>query len=91
MSTSQIWFWQQNRKQEPVRESIPIYAQQYEEGHVSKVEVVHQTEISCSNGHPTHYMKIRPVYDTYGYKEPGRVVCDRCGTTYLLSEPTLEE
>ena len=91
MTTNNLWFWMQNRKEEPVRESIPVYAQQYEEGYVSKVEVVHQTEISCSRGHPTHYMKIRPVYDTYGYKEPGRVVCELCGTLYRLMEPTLEE
>ena len=45
MSTNSLWFWQQNRKEEPVRESIPVYAKQYEEGYVSKVEVVHQTEI----------------------------------------------
>ena len=75
MSTNNLWFWQQNQKK-PVR---------------SLVEIVHQTEISCSRGHPTHYMTIRPVYDTYGYKEPGRIVCEKCGTTYLLSEPTLEE
>ena len=91
MSTNNLWFWQQNRKEEPVRESIPVYAKQYEEGYVSKVEIVHQTEISCSRGHDIHYMKIRPIYDTYGYKEQGRVVCDQCGTTYLLSENTLEE
>jgi len=36
-------------------------------------------------------MKIRPVYDTYGYKEPGRIVCEKCGTLYRLMEPTLEE
>jgi uncharacterized Zn-finger protein len=36
-------------------------------------------------------MTIRPVYDTYGYKEPGRVVCELCGTLYRLMEPTLEE
>ena len=75
MTTNNLWFWQQNQKK-PVR---------------SLVEIVHQTEISCSKGHNTHYMKIKEVYDTYGYKEPGRVVCEWCGTTYLLSEPTLEE
>ena len=75
-STNSLWFWQQNRKE-------PMPAQQ--------VEIVHQTEISCSKGHNTHYMKIKEVYDTYGYKEPGRAVCECCGTTYLLSEPTLEE
>ena len=75
MTTNNLWFWQQNQKK-PVR---------------SLVEIVHQTEISCSKGHNTHYMTIKEVYDTYGYKEPGRVVCEWCGTTYLLSEPTLEE
>ena len=75
MTTNNLWFWQQNQKK-PVR---------------SLVEIVHQTEISCSRGHDIHYMKIRPIYDTYGYKEQGRVVCDQCGTTYLLSENTLEE
>ena len=86
MSTNSLWFWQQNRK-----ESVPVYAQQYAEGYVSKIKIVHQTEVSCSRGHPTHYMKIRPVYDTYGYKEEGRVVCEMCGTNYILSEHTLEE
>ena len=36
MSTNNLWFWQQNRKEEPVRESIPVYAKQYEEGYVSR-------------------------------------------------------
>ena len=75
MCNSQVWFWKQNQK-EPVR---------------SLVEIVHQTEISCSKGHNTHYMTIKEVYDTYGYKEPDRVVCEWCGTPYLLHEPTLEE
>ena len=75
MCNSQVWFWKQNRK-EPVR---------------SLVEIVHQTEISCSKGHNTHYLTIKEVYDTYRYKEPGRVICEWWGTTYLLSEPTLEE
>ena len=57
----------------------------------AKTELVHQTEVSCSNGHDINYMKIREVYDTYGYKEQGRVVCELCGTTYMLSESTLEE
>ena len=43
---------------------------QHEESYVHKVEIVHQTEVSCSNGHDTHYMTIKEVYDTYGYKEP---------------------
>ena len=64
---------------------------QHEESYVHKVEIVHQTEVSCSNGHDTNYMKIREVYDTYGYKEPGRVVCELCGTTFRLMNPTLEE
>ena len=64
---------------------------QHEESYVHKVEIVHQTEVSCSNWHDTHYMKIREVYDTYGYKEPGRVVCELCGTTFRLMNPTLEE
>ena len=89
MSTNSLWFWQQNRKEEPVRESVQHL--QYEPNYVNSVEFVHQTEISCSNGHQTHYMKIRPVYDTYGYKEPGRIVCEKCGTLYRLMEPTLEE
>jgi len=75
MCNSQVWFWKQNQK-EPVR---------------SLVEIVHQTEISCSKGHATHYMTIQEVYDTYGYKEEGRVVCELCGTNYILSEHTLEE
>jgi hypothetical protein len=64
---------------------------QHEESYVHKVEIVHQTEVSCSNGHDTNYMKIREVYDSYGYKEPGRVVCELCGTTFRLMNPTLEE
>ena len=75
MCNSQVWFWKQNQK-EPVR---------------SLVEIVHQTEISCSKGHATHYMTIQEVYDTYGYKEEGRVICELCGTNYILSEHTLEE
>jgi hypothetical protein len=47
--------------------------------------------VSCSNGHDTNYMKIREIYDSYGYKEPGRVVCELCGTTFRLMNPTLEE
>ena len=104
MTTNNLWFWQQNQKK-PVRPQVEIVHQTeiscskghnthymtIKEVYVSKVEVVHQTEISCSRGHPTHYMKIRPVYDTYGYKEPGRVVCELCGTLYRLMEPTLEE
>ena len=75
MCNSQVWFWKQNQK-EPVR---------------SLVEIVHQTEISCSKGHDTHYMTIQEVYDTYGYKEQGRAVCELCGTTFMLMNPTLEE
>ena len=75
MTTNNLWFWQQNQKK-PVR---------------SLVEIVHQTEVSCSNGHDTNYMKIREVYDSYGYKEPGRVVFELCGTTFRLMNPTLEE
>ncbi len=75
MTTNNLWFWKQNRK-EPVR---PL------------VEFVHKTEVSCSNGHDTHYMTIKEVYDTYGYKEQGRAVCELCGTTFMLMNPTLEE
>ena len=75
MSTNNLWFWQQNQKKS-VR---------------SLVEIVHQTEISCSKGHNTNYMTIKEVYDTYGYKEQGRVVCELCGTTFMLTNPTLEE
>ena len=64
---------------------------QHEESYVHKTELVHQTEVSCSNGHDINYMTIKEVYDTYGYKEQGRVVCELCGTTYMLSESTLEE
>ena len=64
---------------------------QHEESYVHKVEVVHQTEVSCSNGHDINYMTIREVHDSYGYKEPGRVVCELCGTTFRLMNPTLEE
>ena len=41
---------------------------QHEESYVHKVELVHQTEVSCSNGHDTNYMKIREVYDTMDTK-----------------------
>ena len=75
MTTNNLWFWKQNRK-EPVRQ---------------QVEFVHQTEVSCSNGHDTNYMTIKEVYDTYGYKEQGRAVCELCGTTFMLMNPTLEE
>ena len=64
---------------------------QHQDSYVHKVEVVHQTEVSCSNGHDINYMKIREVRDTYGYLEQGRVVCELCGTTYMLMNPTLEE
>ena len=43
MTTNNLWFWKQNRK-EPVRQ---------------QVEFVHQTEVSCSNGHDTNYMTIK--------------------------------
>jgi hypothetical protein len=36
-------------------------------------------------------MTIKEVYDTYGYKEQGRAVCELCGTTFMLMNPTLEE
>ena len=64
---------------------------QHQDTYVHKVELVHQTEVSCSNGHDIHYMTIREVHDSYGYKEPGRVVCELCGTTFRLMNPTLEE
>ena len=51
MTTNNLWFWKQNRKQ-PVR---PL------------VEFVHQTEVSCSNGHDTNYMTIKEVYDILFY------------------------
>ena len=89
MSTNSLWFWQQNRKKEPVRESALHL--QYEPGYVNSVELVHQTEISCSNGHRTHYMKIRELRDTYGYKMPGQVTCEICGKKYMLMNPVLED
>ena len=88
MSTNSLWFWQQNRK-EPVRESALNL--QHEPGYVSSVELVHQTEISCSNGHRTHYMKIREIRDSYGYKMPGQVTCEYCNKKYMLMNPVLED
>ena len=88
MSTNSLWFWQQNRK-EPVRESVQW--KQHEPGYVSSVELVHQTEISCSNGHRTHYMKIREIRDSYGYKMPGQITCEYCGKKYVLMNPVLED
>ena len=89
MTTNNLWFWMQNRKEEPVRESVQHL--QYEPNYVNSVEFVHQTEISCSNGHRTHYMKIREIYDTYGYKMPGQVTCELCGKKYMLMNPVLED
>ena len=89
MSTNSLWFWQQNRKEEPVRESVQW--KQHEPGYVHSVEFVHQREISCSNGHRTHYMTIREIRDTYGYKMPGRITCELCGKTYMLTNPVLED
>ena len=43
MSTNGLWFWMQNRKEEPVRESVQHL--QYEPNYVNSVEFVHQTEI----------------------------------------------
>ena len=64
---------------------------QHQENYVHQVELVHSREISCSRGHDTVYMKIQELYDTYGYKQPGRVVCEECGTTYMLIKPVIEE
>ena len=89
MSTNSLWFWQQNRKEEPVHESVQW--KQHEPNYVHSVEFVHQREISCSNGHRTHYMTIRELYDTYGYKIPGRITCELCGKTYMLMNPVLED
>ena len=89
MSTSQVWFWMQNRKEEPVRESVQW--KQHEPNYVHSVEFVHQREISCSNGHRTHYMTIRELRDTYGYKMPGQVTCELCGKKYMLMNPVLED
>jgi len=47
--------------------------------------------VSCSKNHDVHYMKIQERYDTYGYKEQGRVVCELCGTTYMLINSVIED
>ncbi len=89
MSTNNLWFWMQSRKEKPVRESVQW--KQYEPNYVHSVEFVHQREISCSNGHRTHYMTIRELRDTYGYKMPGQVTCELCGKKYMLMNPVLED
>ena len=89
MSTNSLWFWQQNRKEEPVRESVQW--KQHEPNYIHSVELVHQREISCSNGHRTHYMTIKEIRDTYGYKMPGRITCEKCGKIYMLTNPVLED
>ena len=37
MSTNSLWFWQQNRKEEPVRESV--HWKQHEPNYVHSVEL----------------------------------------------------
>ena len=91
MSTNSLWFWQQNRKEEPVRESVPVSARQYEDTYVDMLEFVHQTEISCSHGHKTRYLKIKQVRDSYGWLMPGRITCPDCGKRFHLINPVLED
>ena len=64
---------------------------QHSDNYVHKVELVYSKEVACSRGHDIVHMKIREVYDTYGYKEQGSVVCEECGTTYMLINPAIEE
>ena len=64
---------------------------QHSDNYVHKVELVYSKEVACSKNHDVHYMKIQERYDTYGYKEQGRVVCELCGTTYMLINPVLDE
>ena len=64
---------------------------QHQKNYVHKVELVYSKEVACSRGHDTVYYTIQERYDTYGYKEQGRVVCELCGTTYMLINPVIDE